>query len=47
MDDAWVTVPLVGGPMDGTAQPMERTAVYGDPNPGSDPLVWRWKGWVA
>ena len=31
----WVDEELVGGPMDGTCQPMEYTALYGDPAPGA------------
>jgi len=30
-----VQVRLVGGPMDGTVQDVERTSVYEDPDPGT------------
>jgi len=34
-EQVWVDVVLIGGPMDGTLQPMLKTAVYDDPHPGA------------
>ncbi|RKR98968.1 hypothetical protein DFP74_6689 [Nocardiopsis sp. Huas11] len=34
-EQGWVDVVLVGGPMDGTVQPMPHASVYADPDPGA------------
>ena len=73
MSEEMVEVTLVGGPMDGTRQPVERWMVFDDEEPGADmvpdssakapeavpwarvlytaepggdPAVWHWRGWV-
>lgn len=51
MDDM-IEVQFVGGPVDGGTMPVPREAVEDAPRvlytaePGGDPAVWHWRGWV-